>query len=284
MLAVITIAALLAAAPVNAVLHWNMQVTSSGAIQFETRYSADTPTGHDSQINGNSFPASALGRTFAGLTHAQLVGAGSDVQFTIARQEGTLSCSGHARGGVAEGDCGFVLDRGFQTALRQRGVTGVSSRQQMEWLFDDADVYGLLDYLKSSGYPVPSAPALVRAFDSGVTVDYARDLAAAGLRAQTLEQLTRAKDHGVTPRYVAALASYGFHGLSLDEAVHLVDHGVRPNYLNGLAQLGYHVTPDQATMLVDHGVTLDYITKLRASGYANVSVSDLVRLSDHGVH
>jgi len=284
MFAVITIAALLAAAPVNAVMQWSMHAGNEGTIAFETRYRVANAWGHDADTSARSYPESDLEKTFAGLTHAQLFGAGTTVSFTIARQEGTLTCSGRAGHGVAGGTFTIVLDPNFATEMQRRGVNGVSPERQMEWLFEDADLYAMLDYFKSQGYPVPSVELLSRALDSGVSVRYARDLASAGMRALTVEQLVRAADSGVTLRYASALGSYGFADLSLDQAIRMVDNGVTPRYLTALSQLGYHVTPDQAVELVDHGVTAAYIARLQKAGYANLSVPDLIRLADHGVH
>jgi hypothetical protein len=284
MLAAITIAALLAAAPVNAVMQWSIQATNGGNVGFETRYRAATADGNSSSEDSHDYPAADLENTFRGLTHAQLFGPETNVRFTVTRQEGTLVCTGRARGGSADGDFTFTLDPGFTNQLASRGVGTVSQEKQMEWLFADVDVLGMLDYFKSQGFPTPNIELLSMAIDHGVTMRYVRDLAAAGMRALTVEQLVRAVDHGVTPRAITAFQRYGFSNLGLDQAIALSDHGVTPNYLAGLAKLGYRVTPDQAIVLADHGVTIRYIEKLHDAGYANLSVADLVRLADHGVH
>jgi hypothetical protein len=284
MLAAITIAALLAAAPVNAVMQWSIQASSGGNVGFETSYRAIVPGGTSSNQNSRDYPAADLESVFRGLSHAQLFGAETNVRFTVTRQEGTIVCTGHARGGTADGDFTFTLDPAFTSQLQSRGVGTVSQERQMEWLFADADVLGMLDYFKSQGFPAPNVELLSTAINHGVTMRYVRDLAAAGMRPLTVEQLVRAVDHGVTPRAITAFQAYGFSNLTVDQAIALIDHGVSPSYLAGLAKLGYRVTPDQAIALADHGVTLRYIEKLHAAGYANLSVADLVRLADHGVH
>jgi hypothetical protein len=284
MFAAITIAALLAAAPVNAVMQWNITTQSGGVVGFETRYRAVSSQGNSSSEDSVQYLDAGLEKTFRGLTHAQLYGPGTDVRFTVTRQEGTLVCTGRAGGGKASGDFTFTLDPGFASQLASRGVGTVSPERQMEWLFEDADAIGMLDYFKSQGFPVPNVASLSAVFDHGVTMQYLRDLAATGLHALTVEQLVRAVDHGVRPRSVAAFQAYGFTDLTIDRMIALSDHGVTPTYVSGLAKMGYRVTPDQAIDLVDHGVTLRYIEKLHADGYANLSVADLVRLADHGVH
>jgi hypothetical protein len=284
MFAAITIAALLAAAPVNAVMQWSMQANNATSVQFGTRYRAVTSTGDTSSENDHDYPVADLEKTFRGLTHAQLLGPESKVRFTITRQEGTIVCTGWARNGSADGDFRFALDPAFASQLQNRGVGTVSEERQMEWLFEDADVIGMLDYFKSQNFPTPNVELISSAIEHGVTLRYIRDLAAAGMRPLTVEQLVRARDHGVTPRAITAFQAYGFTNLVIDQAIALSDHGVTPNYLAGLAKLGYHVTPDQAIMLQDHGVTVRYIGRLHDAGYANLSVADLVRLADHGVH
>jgi hypothetical protein len=283
MFAAITIAALLAAAPVNAVMQWSMQANNATSVQFETRYRAVASSGNNSNEDSRDYPISGLESTFRGLTRAQLLGSGADVRFTITRQEGAIVCTGHAHGGTADGDFTFTLDPAFASQLQRRGVGTVSEERQMEWLFQDADVIGLLDYFKSQNFPTPNVGLLSSAIDHGVTLQYIRDLAAAGMRPLTVEQLVRARDHGVTARAITAFQAYGFTNLAIDQAIALSDHGVTPNYLAGLAKLGYRVTPDQAIVLQDHGVTVRYIERLHDAGYANLSVADLVRLADHGV-
>jgi hypothetical protein len=284
MLAAITIAALLAAAPVNAVMQWSIQATSGGNVEFETRYRAVTTQGNNSSEDSRDYPVGGLESTFRGLTHAQLFGPETSVRFTVTRQEGSIVCTGSARAGNADGDFTVALDPGFTSQLQSRGIGTVSEERQMEWLFQDADVIGMLDYFKSQGFPTPNVELLSSAINHGVTMRYIHDLAAVGMRPLTVEQLVRGVDHGVSPRAITAFQAYGFTNLGLDQAIALIDHGVTPNYLAGLAKLGYRVTPDQAIVLADHGVTVRYIEKLHDAGYANLSVADLVRLADHGVH
>jgi hypothetical protein len=264
-------------------MQWSNQTNSAGRVQFETRYRAVTTWGNNSSEDGRDYPVADLENTFRGLTHAQLFGPDTSVRFTVTRQEGSIVCTGRARGGTADGDFTFTLDPNFTSQLQSRGVGTVSEERQMEWLLADADVLGLLDYFKSQSFPTPSVELLSSAINHGVTVKYVRALAAAGMRALTVEQLVRAVDHGVTARAITAFQSYGFTNLGLDQAIALSDHGVTPNYLAGLAKLDYHVTPDQAIQMADHGVTIRYIERLHAAGYNNLSVADLVRLADHGV-
>jgi hypothetical protein len=284
MFAAITIAALLAAAPVHAVMQWTITTTNAGNVGFETRYRAVTSEGNDSSQDSFDYRAADLEKTFRGLTHAQLFGPETNVRFTVTRQEGTIVCTGRAGGGTAEGDFTYTLDPAFTSELQSRGVGTVSPERQMEWLFEDADALGMLDYFKTQGYAVPSVALLSSVFDHGVTMQYIRDLSALGIHAQSIEQLVRAVDHGVRPHSIAAFQAYGFTNLSLDQAILLSDHGVTPNFVEGLAKMGYRVTPDEARDLADHGVTLHYVEQLRAAGYANLSVADLLRLADHGVH
>ncbi len=244
-----SLALLLAFAP--ATMNWSFALDRGGSsFSFAVDYRrGDTELRYD-----RSYPMGAFGSTFRGVTKDDLLGNGS-VRFDVVRQEGTLACSGTALGGSASGDFTYVLDPAFAGALARRGVTGaLSADAQRDWLLEDADVDGLVDALAAVSAPAPSFDLLRRAFDHGVNANYVRSLAAAGVR------------------------------VGLDEAVRLADHGVTARYLGGLAQNGYHVTPDQAVELADHGVTVHYIEHLRQAGYANLSVSELIELADHGVH
>jgi hypothetical protein len=214
---------LIGAAPPGAVTQWSMTATANaGAVNFEVRYRDRTSTGTYNTEDGHDYQLADLETTFRGLTKAQLFSGGTDVHFTVTRQEGSLVCSGRAHGGVASGEYAFSLDPGFTAEMARRGVGTVSAEKQREWLIEGADVYGLLDVLKAQGFGVPDVAMLSRAIDHGLTAAYARDLAAAGVHASTLEQLVRAVDHGVTPRFVAALRANGLSGASRDQPIRLV--------------------------------------------------------------
>jgi hypothetical protein len=277
---VIAAAMLLALSNPAATMQWHLALERGGSLySFGVEYRDAATQDEDDR----TYPIGTFDATFRGLTKEQLRGNGP-VRFEVVRPAGTLTCVGTANGGGADGDFGYQLDASLAGSLAKRGVAGsLSEETQREWLFSGADPFAVLDALASANESVPSIGDLERAFNAGVDADFVRAMSAAGIR-PGLYELARLADHGVTTRYVAALERYGYRDLPAGTLLQLADHGVTSRYLAGLAQEGYRVTPDQAVRLIDHGVTLAYIAHLRQNGYANLSVDDLVRLADHGVH
>jgi hypothetical protein len=88
----------------------------------------------------------------------------------------------------------------------------------------------------------------------GVTPDYARELAAAGLRNLDADQLTEARAVGLTASYVRGLAAAGVP-LDLDNYVQLHTVGVPISYISEIRRSGYSVAdPDKIIQMWAVGV------------------------------
>ncbi|MGN6058996.1 MAG: M56 family metallopeptidase [Sphingomicrobium sp.] len=74
----------------------------------------------------------------------------------------------------------------------------------------------------------------------GVSVDYARDLASAGLANLTADELTEARTVGLTGDYVRAMASAGIP-INVDQYLQLHSVGVPAHYVLGIRKAGYSV-------------------------------------------
>ena len=275
---------MIAAIVTSAIMQWNLQIGTTNTLHFTTIYRSHDTGSDDGQTNGRTYPLSALGTTFKGLSIQQLRTPGTALRFEIVHQEGTLTFTGHSLSNAATGDFTYALDPSFAANLEKRGTGRPTERMQFEWLIAGADVYALLDAVSAAGFPTPNVTEIKKAVDHDVTADYLRGLASTGMHPASLEKTITAVDHDVTPQGIRSMQAYGFHALTLDQAITLVDHDVTPKYLDGLSKLGYHVTPDQAVRMVDHDVTIAYIEQLRTKGYSNLSVNDLIRLADHDVH
>jgi hypothetical protein len=88
-----------------------------------------------------------------------------------------------------------------------------------------------------------------------VSLEYAGEVKASGLKDVTISDLVRLQDHGVDLDFIRALAKTGATNLTADDVVRFRDHGVRPDYVARIHAAGYEdLTADQIIRLHDHGV------------------------------
>ena len=154
--------------------------------------------------NGRSVPLAAL----EGLTSAQLA-TGGPVRFVLRRDAGSFAFDGTARDGVAAGVCSFTASPTFGAELAKRGVSGLTSEDQLQLALHDVGL-AFVDELRTQKYATPSVADLVKAGQHGVNVEYLRGMGALGYSTGTLEPLITLRDHGVTPDYAKGLASFGY--------------------------------------------------------------------------
>ena len=229
--------------------------------------------------SGSNVPIEQL----AGLTSAQLTGAGGPVQFRVRRDAGTFTFEGVVRNGVGAGTFSFAPDASFPAELEKRGFTRPTSREQYQLARHDVG-YAFLDELTRQGYAKPQTSDLVRAGQHGVQATYLRDMGALGYRLGSLDPLITLRDHGITPTYVRELADLGYKGLAADEIRQARDHGITPDYVRGMREAGYGSLPMTELIKVrDHGVTPDFVRELGDAGYRKLPLDQILRVRDHGV-
>jgi hypothetical protein len=248
----------------------------AGSIDFELGYTSL----FNSSWWGRTIPVSDL----AGLSPAQLSGAGGQVTFVVHRDAGEFRCHGVTTAGKGVGTCVYAANPTFPAALAKRGVAGpLPAIDQFEMALSDLG-FNYLDEVKRGGYPTPSATVMLEAFHHGVRLRQLTELNATGYRFGTLEAVIRLRDHGVNARYLTELHGYGFANLKADELVALRDHGVSSGYLKALHEAGYNtaVPVEQLTKMRDHGVSAGFVAEVQQAGY-RLSPTDLERLRDHGV-
>jgi hypothetical protein len=190
--------------------------------------------------------------TIRGLKAEDLDRFSGAVKFDIVRDAGALHCEGRASVGRASGKFLFEPDPGFSKKLGDMG------------------------------YFPPSEDQLFSMMMSDLTLEFARLVADAGMRASTKELLDL-RNHGVDARYIEQVRAAGFSGISAREMIQLRDHGVRPEFLRDLKDSGYAFSTREAVMLRDHGVSSEFISDLRAAGYNDLSAEDIRDLRNHGV-
>ena len=220
-----------------------------------------------------------------GLTGAQIMSAGSQVQFQLIRDAGTFNCEGWFKAGKGSGHFVFSASPGFAAELQKRGYQPPSDAQQYSLALSDVGI-AFLDELNAQGYDRPSSmDQLVRMGEHGVSLEYVRDLKAQGYSVQSIELLTKMVDHGVTSSFIRELDGLGFKQLPVETLIRTVDHGVNARFINELAAAGYTgLSLEQLTRTIDHGVNANFIKEVETLGYGRPPLEQLVRMQDHGVN
>ena len=155
---------------------------------------------------------------------------------------------------------------------------------------DEVKSHGGLDYLtkmRDAGYPLDlnkDLDTLISLRSVGVTPEFAKGMAQAGLGTPSLHDLIALKSVGVTPEYVSGLKASGlapdnFHEVIADKSV-----GVTPEYAKQIASIGLgNPTAHDLVALKAQGVTPEYVAEMKASGIAVKDLHELTSMKAVGV-
>jgi hypothetical protein len=138
-------------------------------------------------------------------------------------------------------------------------------------------VAGLTDL----GYEAPTEAQAFSMLLMHVTLDFARGVRDAGLRASTA-QLVDLRAHGVNLPYIRETQNAGYTTFNPGDFTQMKDHGVSTDLLRALKHAGYELPAHQITELKDHGVSAEYIRDLNIYGL-RPRAADITRMKDHGV-
>lgn len=224
---------------------WSVQLGDDPVnVQFGARYDTD----HDHSDWSRDVPMSSL----TGLSRDQLESGGTNVRFDIARDAGTLHCTGYASHGEGGGTFTFAPSASFADALAARGIARPDESQQLRMAMANVTL-AFVDMLRRNS--------------SEIT---------------TPDEIIRVLNHGVDERYVTGLAALGYRNLGASDLVRLRDHGVNLDFVQGIQALGYRPTPEELVRLRDHGVNVDFVKRVRDRGY-NATIEQLIRMRDAGI-
>lgn len=159
-------------------------------------------------------------------------------------------------------------------------------REEMQ----DAENAGGQDYLQkmqAAGYPLDlnkDLDTIISLRSVGVTPDYAKAMAQAGLGVPTLQELVSLKSMGVTPEYVAGLKSSNAAPSSFGEVISEKSLGVTPEYAKAMAEVGMGTpTIHDLISMKALGITPEYVAELKAGGLAPDDLHELISFKSVGV-
>jgi hypothetical protein len=178
-------------------------------------------------------------------------GQSGPVKFEYVEDAGTLFCQGRFSFGAGSGTYSFQPNPKFGASLTELGY---------------------------------DAPTEAQAFSMvlmHVTLDFARGIRDAGVRATTA-QLVDLRAHGITLPYIRETQNAGYTSFGAQDFIDMKIHGVSTAFLRALKHAGYELPSNQITELAIHGVSADFVRDLDIYGL-KPRAADLVQMKIHGV-
>lgn len=155
---------------------------------------------------------------------------GDPIAFTLAREAGTLVCTGRAEAsGRAAGSCRFDPSDGFAAALARRAIAPKESDEMLGLALVDARL-AVVDGLAAEGFRFGDAGELIAVSALGVTPGYASELRDAGLHVDQLGDLIAARALKIDAAWLGAMARAGYPDLAVGQAIQMRALGVTPDY------------------------------------------------------
>ena len=215
---------------------------------------------------------------FQGLS-IDLLEHGGPAKFTYVQDAGNLECTGRFSWGAGSGDYTFVPNSGFSNQLASLGY----DRPDRDDLFSMMMSGVTLDFARGvkDAKVRASSSDLIQMRNHGVNLEYITTATRAGYQNFTAEDFMQLRDHGVSSDFLIDLRDYGYK-LDAHDITHLRDHGVQSAFLRDLKDAGYDLNVQEVTNLRDHGVNSDEMRQLQHYGL-RPAASDLTQLRDHGV-
>jgi beta-lactamase regulating signal transducer with metallopeptidase domain len=151
----------------------------------------------------------------------------------------------------------------------------------------DAGGQNYLQRMQEAGYALDlnkDLDTIISLRSVGVTPEYAKAMAQAGLGVPTLKELVSLKAVGVAPEYVAGLKNSSAAPTSFEEVISEKSVGVTPEYAKAMAGLGMGTpTVHDLISMKALGITPEYVSELKAGGLAPGDLHELISFKSVGV-
>jgi hypothetical protein len=120
--------------------------------------------------------------------------------------------------------------------------------------------------LERLGYSRPNDSQVFAMMMSNVTLEFARGVRDAGLRAGTGE-LIDLRIQGITLDYIREIRDTGYRDFTAKDFINLKIQGVTASFLRDLKKAGYDLPASEIIDLHIQGVTSEFVADLKSAGY-----------------
>src|SRR5262245_21165074 len=208
--------------------------------------------------------------------------AGSNVQFTLQREAGTVFFDGLFKDGRGVGDFRFTPNGGFIATMRNLGHDDLTTEKLFSMAVLDVGT-NFINELKSLGYDKLTLDQLFGLRALGVTAAFAKEAQGWGFGKLSADELIEIKAMGINPDYIRSMKSLGFDDLSLSKVIELKALGVNEDYIKEMRSVGFDNIPvNKLIEMKAMGITADYVRKMRDLGLKNVSINELIQIKATG--
>jgi hypothetical protein len=236
------------------------------------------------QTKGNYFLQSSNFNfsDFRGLTKEQTVGSNVSVNFSLAREAGTIQCVGTFNNGKGSGTFSFSADRNFADAMQNRGFTFTD-----ENLFSAAFLgltVAFVDDIKSAGFKKLETEDLFKGKIFNVDSSFIKEMATSGFANLEMEELVKAKIFKINGKFIREAAEMGFKENALEDLVKLRIFKITPKYLGEMKSVGLgNLSAEEATKLRIFKVTPAFVGEINSEGLTDLSVEEVVKLKTFNI-
>ena len=152
---------------------------------------------------------------------------------------------------------------------------------------ENVTVQDYLQKMRDAGYPMDlnkDLDTIISLRSVGVTPEYAKAMAQAGLGTPTLRELVSLKAVGVTPEYVTGLKASNIAPANFKDVISERSVGVTPEYAKAMAATGMGTpTIHDLIAMKSQGITPEYVAQMKAGGITPENLHDLISLRAVGV-
>ena len=177
------------------------------------------------------------------------------VNFSLAREAGTIDCEGTFVNGKGSGTFRFTPNYAFADAMKSRGF----------------------DFSKSK-HGNDLEHRLFTATTLNVTTAFADDLKSANFGPLDVDDLFKAVIFKITPQFMAEMKATGFPNLGMEELVKARIFKVDPEYVRQVNDMGFpNLDFESLVKFRIFKVEPEFLTSLKAEGLTNLSAEDVVK-------
>ena len=137
--------------------------------------------------------------------------------------------------------------------------------------------------MAAAGLGKPTAHELITLKSMGVTPDYVAALKQSGIAPKDFHEVVTEKALGVTPAYAAEMKQKGFGDLSVHELISLKAQGMTPEYAGWLKQQFPQATTEELKRAAVFHLNEKFLADAKAHGFNDKSLDKLVRLKMSGL-